>query len=258
MRQFLNIKNIGFILGIGVFSITVGFLLKTRFFNRSHSSHYLCRIIQTGPQKESLKTTYLAELMQISADHPVKAFDFDLSLAQKRLLSSPVIKEAIVKLIRPDTIYIDYTIRQPIVWFSDFENLGLDEEGYPFPVFPFFTPKNLPSVYLGVQQITPNQPLMDQKIQLSLKLLKVLFNMSFHAKLIDVSKAFHESLGIQEIVVTIEEEKNIKYLRLTPKNFNQELANYTELRKRLPSKTQMIDLRISHLAFIQTYEKEDF
>ena len=55
---------------------------------------YLCRIVQTGPQREALKTTYLAELMRISADKPVTAASFDPISAQKRLLLCPLIKEA--------------------------------------------------------------------------------------------------------------------------------------------------------------------
>src|SRR5579863_1585036 len=47
-------------------------------------------IIQTGPQKEALKTEYLAELLGISADRLFSAPLFDLEKAQQRLLSSPL------------------------------------------------------------------------------------------------------------------------------------------------------------------------
>jgi cell division septal protein FtsQ len=100
--------------------------------------------VQTGPQKEILTTTYLAELINIAADPPTPIAYFNPQLAEKRLLASPVIKEAKVELIEPDTIYIDYTVRQPWALLRDFENTAIDEFGYPFPISPFSPPKNLP------------------------------------------------------------------------------------------------------------------
>jgi hypothetical protein len=210
---------------------------------------YLSRIVQTGPQREALKTTYLAELMQICADHPTSVARFSPELAQKRLLSSPVIKEAQVALVKPDTIFIDYTVRQPIAWLYDFENTALDEQGYLFPVYPFFTPKNLPQVYLGIRQFYYHRPLSDQKMGLALQLLNNTKGLT--PLWIDVSKAFDNRLGHREIVVTVKERGVIRNLRLTPKNFIQELSNYLELRKQLLAEQQVIDLRIPQLAFIK-------
>jgi hypothetical protein len=222
-----------------------------RSFHQLPAQSYLCRIVQTGPQREALKTTYLAELMQISADRPITADLFDVALAQKRLLSSPVIKEAHIKLIKPDTVHVDYTVRQPLAWFYDFENIAFDEEGYPFPVFPFFTPKTLPEVYLGVRNFYWNRPLKDRNAQLALTLLQLLSRLNLNVRRLDVSKAFHPSLGRREVVLILNEQGFTKALRLTPKNFAQEMGNYLELRTRLPPAAQIIDLRIPHLAFIE-------
>ncbi len=212
---------------------------------------YLSRIVQTGPQREALKTTYLAELMQICADRPTAAAFFDPGLARGRLLASPVIKEAFVRLTEPDTIFIDYTVRQPAAWLYDFENIALDEEGYPFPVYPFFTPKKLPEIYLGIQQFSWNQPLSDQKTSLALMLLQLVNKLSLQMLRLDVSQAFHKSLAGREIIVILDEKGFTKTLRLTPKKFAQELGNYLELRDQLPPEPQIIDLRIPQLAFLE-------
>jgi cell division septal protein FtsQ len=251
------VHSLSWIIGSALF-ITGGTYKGLRLYQRKHTTTaqtYLCRIIQTGPQREALKTTYLAELMRISADRPMTVASFDLVAAQKRLLSCPVIKEAKVKLT-PDTVYVDYTVRQPIAWLYDFENIALDEEGYPFPVSPFFTPKRLPEIYLGIQNFYWGRPLKERKADLALTILQVLNRLSLQVKRLDVSKAFQPSLGRREVVLILEEEGFTKTLRLTPKNFAQELGNYLELRPKLPAVPQIIDLRIPQLAFIQEKKKD--
>lgn len=212
---------------------------------------YVCRIVQTGPQREALKTTYLAELMRISADRPVTVASFDPLLAQKRLRSCPIIKDAKVKLLQPDTVYVDYTVRQPIAWLYDFENIALDEEGVPFPVSPFFSPKKLPEVYLGIKNFYWSRPLKDRKAELALTILNLLNRLYLQVRRLDVSKATEQSLGRREVVIILDEQGFTKVLRLTPKNFAQELGNYLELRAKLPPAPQTIDLRIPQLAFIE-------
>lgn len=212
---------------------------------------YLSRIVQTGPQREALKTTYLAELMQICADRPTAAPFFDRELARSRLLASPVIKQAYVRLKESDTIFVDYTIRQPVAWLHDFENIALDEDGYPFPVYPFFTPKKLSEIYLGIRQFAWNQPLTDQKALLALTLLHLVNKLSLPTLRLDVSNAFHASLASREVIVILDEKGFTKTLRLTPKKFAQELGNYLELREQLPPEPQIIDLRIPQLAFLE-------
>jgi len=233
--------------------ITGGTYKGLRYY-RSHSQaapSYLCRIVQTGPQREALKTTYLAELMKISADRPVTADSFDPIAAQKRLTSCPLIKEAKVKLTAPDTVYVDYTVRQPLAWLYDFENIALDDEGCPFPVSPFFSPKKLPEIYLGIRNFYWGRPLKERNVELALTILQLLNRLSLQVKRLDVSNAFLPSLGRREVVLIVEEQGHTKALRLTPKNFAQELGNYLELRPKLPAVAQIIDLRIPQLAFIE-------
>ncbi|NGX46678.1 MAG: hypothetical protein K1000chlam3_00038 [Chlamydiae bacterium] len=243
-------------------------------------------IIQTGPQKEALKTAYLAELLGLSVDQPILSADFDLKGAQASLLTSPVIKEAEVKFKEPGILYINYTIRQPICFLHDFENIALDAKAVPFPITPFFSPKRLPEIYLGMKEnLIWKQPITGEKIELAFDLLKILEGPIvcdlFNVKRIDVSHAFEKSCGRREIVLltgdellVTQKEKDIRFvfpriLRLSTKNYSQELSNYLKLREQLLEKEQMqldfpegeerrviypqkvIDFRIPQLAFIE-------
>lgn len=254
-------------------------------------------LIQTGPQKEALKTDYLAELIGLSADAPPHSLHFDLQRAKEKLLQFPLIAHADVKLMGPDTLYVDYTIRQPIAYLEDFENLAIDKEGYPLPFSPFFSPKNLPSFYFGTakfgaEPIDPEKPKVDWGIPLQGKYFEIALHILsivtepqvadlFNVKRIDVSNAFAESYGTREIVLITEdtlihtsEGKMLqlfipRILRLSTKNYAQELGNYLQLRPQLleeerkglhllekePSpyymKEKVIDFRIQKLAFVE-------
>jgi hypothetical protein len=279
----------------GIAYMSVKKALSMRY--RSQEEDKLVRsIVQTGPQKEALKTEYLAEILSISADFPQNVAVFDSEKAREKLLSSPLISQATVSVIKPNILYIDYTVRQPVAFLADFENVAIDREGYPFPFAPFFSPKNLPEVYLGLSAFgkmseDPDKPfvqwghcLKGKYFDLALEILSYVTDPKvfddFNVSWIDVSQAFSSSCGTREIILTTQDilyqkegkEEN-KYcfprvLRLSTKQYAQELGNYLKLRGQileedrkkltLPGKNlsqkmaeRIIDFRIPNLAFVE-------
>jgi hypothetical protein len=237
-------------------------------------------ILTTGPEKEPLKTAYLAELLGLSADHPTPLYAINTKKAEEKLLSSPLIAKAKVKRLPPSTLYIDYEVRKPIAWLSDYKNTAIDKEGCLFPVTPFFSPKHLPEIYLGLPPFTSWQlPLKNPYLQIAFEVLQFLdaapWKEGLRIKRIDVSNAFAPTLGQREIVLFTEEELLLpqdvvcvfpKILRLAPKDYSQQLSNFFALRrtmmddyrKQLASVKEggrfaprIIDLRIPQLAFVE-------
>ncbi len=234
--------------------------LKVRH-NAGQEEKLIRSIVQTGPQKEALKTEYLAEILGIGGDYPASISSFNLNKAREKLLLSPLIAKASVSIIKPNILYIDYTMRQPVAFLADFENVAIVKEGYPFPFAPFISPKNLPEIYLGLSAFgNPSEdpekptaqwghPLQGKYFDLALEILyhvsdpKVLDD--FNVTWIDVSHAFSKSCGTREIVLTTqdslflkegkEENKYVfpRILRLSTKHFAQELGNYLKLRVQL-------------------------
>lgn len=255
--------------------------------DKKRKVEFVTTMIQTGPQKEALRSEYLAELVGLSVDNPVRASAFDVEDAKKALTESPLIADAHVKVIAPSTVYIDYTVRQPIAWLYDFENTGLDKDGFPLPMYPFFPPKNLPEIYLGHDgflepgqtsaRLVWNRPLSGTRYELAFDLLRRLQPLAkelFRIKRIDVSRSEAESLGKREIVIALENPLpqprgqepliSLHWLRLSVKNYPKELGNYLELRKKLLEEDllsfqasaymplqKVIDLRLTKLAYIK-------
>jgi hypothetical protein len=234
------------------------------------------KIVQTGPHRDALKTDYLAELLELSQDHPTPLSSFDIQAGIKKLLAMPMIKQASIFVIKPDTIYIDYTLRDPIAMVYDYENIAIDEEGVLFPFSPFYSPKELPELYFGLPLLKEeetwfSQPMQGESMELAMKLLKALKLLAseekFFLKRIDVSHAFEKSYGKQEVIVDIVNEafglstkssRSFMYhLRLSPKEYAQQLGNYRLLHQEMSSSLEegfvdekVIDLRMEGLAFI--------
>ncbi|MCC6127818.1 MAG: hypothetical protein IT584_01275 [Chlamydiae bacterium] len=227
---------------------------------RMTSEEYqIVSILQTGVEKEVLKTAYLAEILGLSVDAPLQLYALDLKKASAKLLSSPLISSVKMKRIPPGTLYIDYTVRKPFALLADYSNTAIDREGFLFPVAPFFSPKQLPEIYLGLPSFGAAtdamgrkggrylEPLKGRFISLALEVLQFLQENhqteGMRIERIDVSNAFAPSLGQREIVLKVEDElafqssaKELvcffpKLLRLAPKDYRTQLNHFFSLRR---------------------------
>ncbi len=281
---YVLISTVGF---SGSAYLVLWYYSHIRQVRMQNEAYNIKAIVQTGPEKEALKTIYLAEQLGLSVDHPTNLYAFNAATAEKKLLSNPVIKAASVKKVFPDTVYIDYTIRKPVAFLADFTNTAMDEEGILFPFQPFFTPKNFPEIFIGLSPDLATgtiwgRPLKGEKIQLAMDVLKHLQQccpVSSTIKKIDVSRIDAASDGQRQIVVLMEdrqerekEGKSVLYiyprlLRLPAADYQAGLREFVVLRDYLLQKeaqkeldasqkvvkapVTFIDLRIPQLAFVK-------
>lgn len=257
------------------------------------SAYNITAIIQKRPEKDALPSSYLAELMGLSADHPTNFFQFNVKKGLKGINSCPVIKCAKVKKIFPDTVYVDYLLREPVALLYDYQNAAIDGEGYLFPITPYFAPKRLPEIYLGVamegkEKIDWNEPLAASEISLALALLQQLSKpeySEFKVLRIDTSQAYADSYGRREIVLITEDQVRndleggvLTYLlprivRLSSPGYKDALENYLKLRPLLTKRALeqllndagqsivkapavIVDMRIPGLSFLQAKRQE--
>ncbi|WP_213106392.1 cell division protein FtsQ/DivIB [Candidatus Protochlamydia amoebophila] len=237
--------------------------------------YQIVAIVQETPHQESLKTGYLAELLELSLDQPANLYLFDSFEGEKKLLKSPLIKKVSIKKIRPGTLYIQYEMRSPIAYVGDYSNTAIDEDGILFPFRPFFTPKSIPTFYLGLSEHEGKWGVALQnvdRLQLArnvLKIFKEVATREIAVKQIDVAEAYADSYGQRQIVVKLEDRKDFlsrhisaeTLLRLNPEHYKQNIVNFFSLDKVLNVKSKInngmtiIDLRIPHLAFYSQDEK---
>lgn len=242
--------------------------------------YQIAAIVQSNLQSDALKTAYLAEVLDLSLDRPVNLYQFNVKEGVNTLLSNPLIKEASIKKILPGTLLIHYQMRTPLAYLGDYANTVIDEGGALFPFRPFFTPKRLPILILGMK---PNERQWGSSLkgERSLKLAYSIMQQfdqlkqdRFRIRQLDVSLAQDDSYGQRQVVLVLEENSqdwnasdphSLLYLRLNADDPAQALVNFHTLQAALfdkkeeapvkdlgaGSKIVLIDLRIPHLAFIK-------
>lgn len=203
-------------------------------------------IAQTGPIKEGLKTDFLAELLDLSVDHPKCLSTEEV---EEVLEKSPLIKNVSASFLNSETLYVDYTLRNPVFVLIDLENVALDLEGHLFPLNPYFTPKKLPELYLGLKEIIPfEKPLQGKEMALATDLYDLLKD---GIDRIDLSHINESSLGKREIVVVLKLPNDTRHiLRLSTKSYKEELLDYQSLKSTIEAGDFIVDLRVPELAYI--------
>lgn len=248
-------------------------LLHTYWTVQSAQGSIISTIVQSSPEKNTLQTDFFAELLSLSQDSSVLSKKFDLAKANKLVKSFPIMKECSIHLDR-DTLYIDYELRQPVAYLGNFYNVGIDKEGFLFPVSPFFSVKRLPLIYIHDSELPDSATLwghqitsesMTTALDIITHTLKVGFQEKFLVRQIDVSSLSSDTYAKREIILIVElmGSHASKYLpvhshilRLNPKKPLRGIDQYLILKKELVStdliSKRIFDLRLPGLAFIRS------
>lgn len=267
MKSLTKLQCVALIVGSLFLSSALGFTVfrgyRYLYVKKLTDKEYVIdTIIQTGPEKGALLSVFLSQILDLSIDKPQNFFLFDEKQATEKLSCVPMIQSAVVRKERPNRVYIDYSIRQPIANIGDFTNIAIDLEKKLFPLVPFYSPKRLPEFYLGIKEY--KSELSGKEIDLAFSvffaLKKAHFERNICIEKIDVSNAFSNSYGKREIVVVLVEEKRKIYLRLSPRSYFLEINNYLSMNQQLQSSSnsnidQVVDLRISKLAYMEEYPR---
>ena len=203
---------------------------------------YNIKTIYQNKKNVNLDVNYLAELIDLSFDKPTNIFTFDENEATKKLLKSPIIVDAQVKKMKPDCVFVDYTLREPKAELYDFENTLIDKDGYIFPKDPFFKDQNFCKIFLNLDEFKGFEKIDTKEAKLALDILNKLkasgFSDLVKIAMLDTSRAYLQSYGKREIVLQIDEMVTInkklkktqfvfpKILRLSKTNFLEKISNY--------------------------------
>lgn len=252
------------------------------------ASYVIKAIVQSTDGKVKLPSEDLGKMMGLSSDHPQNLFSFDLKEAKKKLKTYPIIKKVQLKRVKPSAIYVQYHLRTPFVQIVGHDNLGMDKEGFLFPLKPTYSDLSLPEVVMGssckLEDIKWKQSQKDPCTTLALKIFSELNECQnkqvFVVKKLDLSKAYASSYGKREILLYIEENLKIteeleyvfpKILRLSTKGYSKQLGDYLVLHDKMMADyknqlgpdargkgtlrfaTTTVDLRIPSIAFIDNH-----
>ena len=210
--------------------------IQNRSEARSESADYqLEAIVQTGPRMRALPSQYLLQQLGISKDSKESIYSLDTDYLKDRLIVHPVISDAIVDIIPPDTLYIDYTVRNPKAILGNWENTAIDSEFTLFPLHPYYTPKDLPKIYISENsenlEIKWGKRYQTDEIRLSFEYIN-LWEEALHQrgvliKQIDVSDVFNQQFGQREVILQLERVASGKFFFIrTHENSSELIENF--------------------------------
>ncbi|MCB1181603.1 MAG: hypothetical protein KDK55_06260 [Chlamydiia bacterium] len=213
-------------------------------------------LFQEWEGADHLPTPFLAQMLDLKVDLPLKMGEFDCQKGEETLALYPIFKKVSLKKRWPEGLLISYKLREPLACVGNFENIVIDREGVLFPLEPFYFQKKLPTLFFDPNLFEiEGGTILGKKIpQREMDLAIDLMNRLPGD--IDLSRIDGSSYGGREIVV---QTQDFFILRLTRKNYPQELANYFSLRHQESVFHErdkvIVDLRISGVAYIGHYEE---
>lgn len=287
IKKALNV--ILFSLGIfALISISALFLYEYIQKKRMCDDRFLLKkIVQTGPEKKVLSTQLLAKILDLSSDRPVNLYAFSSEKAEALLQDYMLIESASVSKVFPDTLYIDYTAKVPWFRLLDYSNAALDKKGRLIPLSPFYEPRVLCPIYLGLppfgeEGIDWSVRLTGKKVELAYQLHDFFLSderaKEFTLERLDVSRAYAKSCGKREIIVYLQQQKKILtqdswrlgshhwILRLPREEYEKRFYDFCELVPELIEENiakgfedsakvyfdaRIIDLRLDQMGFVR-------
>lgn len=228
--------------------------------NQNSDKYTIVALVQSCTQREHLKNVYLAELLGLSIDQPTNLYNFSISKAYKKLSECHLIKEAVIKKISPGTVFVKYSMREPVAYIGDFTNTAIDNEGYLFPFKPFFSPKTLPTITLGqkVYDEVRSEKLwgyriFNKKLNLAHTLVAQLQkNQGVFVEQVDLSRMHEESCGKREIIVKVRAVTGRAiYLRLNTNKYFDSITRIQQVASLLQQNVSVLDLRIDNLLLLK-------
>lgn len=226
-----------------------GYILEKR---QKNAAFQLRMLLSSSKTQDSLTTSQLAALLGLSEDLP-NIYCIDLDLAKQTLESYPAIKSAKVVRIRPSALFVDYELRSPYFRLLDFENMAVDSEGYPFYLYPIFTPKKIPEVYLGLQNISWATVREQKEFILAIDVAEFIRNeypKELRLLRIDTHNIQNASCGAQEIVLVFKDGNCSLYVRVDAKDYKTGLKRLLRLRNG-EARERIVDLRSQGFALVK-------
>lgn len=201
--------------------------------NETRNPRYLLRrVFINSPQEEHVPPDLFLHLLKDNIDR-VSLYDIRLSNLEEKLMEFPIFEKATVALSFPDALEITYQMKKPFMFLQDVENAALDQRGVLIPFHPYYSPKNLPQLYLKVDtsSLTWGSPLQSQKLQFAAEVYNFLdknFSRNWEMKSIDLQDIQNEEGRNQQFVVTLKNTANQSEwrLKLNPKNYDAQLIRF--------------------------------
>ena len=167
--------------------------------------------------------------------------------------------------VTPETLYIAYELKEPVLQIHKNSLWGLDSQGSKISLFPYFAPRYLPRVYFGwSEDILESSHLGKEEkrrckeaVGISQSIQKQL-PQGFYLQLIDLSRTELSQSGAEEVVLTCVRDEYTYLLRLHPDYIDKSMGLFKQIvsQHTFNSSRLCFDMRIPDQITIREREKK--
>ncbi len=230
------------------------------FGKKETSPVFLKTIVQKTTTIESLSPRFFSDYLGLSPKgRSLQIQNLDIKKIQNKLTEFPIFEKVQSEFTPQGELLVSYELRRPAFLLHDFSNCGIDNLGFFIPMAPYYSPKKLTSIFLGIHHLEWNKAYNIKEALEILNFFSPYQSDDFNIKLIDLSHVKESIPARREIIVTISFAKANHFLRLNPKHLQKALDRYVLLFKEPKLQDQMIrdvvfDARISRFATLKRLE----
>ncbi len=159
----------------------------------------------------------------------LKIKTLDHNSIQKKLLEFPVFQSILSDVTEQGDLVVSYQLRKPLFRVHDYNNCGLDQQGYIIPLAPFYSPKNLPKIYLGLKTLSWSRVDEIDKACQVLNFFNQKSQEVFKVAMIDISTLQDPRVYRREVIVTLIVRDQTHYLRINSLFIEKALQRYVRL-----------------------------
>jgi len=190
----------------------------------------LTTLVQKTPTRTYLSPRFFSDYLSLSPKgQKITLSLLDVKKIEKKLAAFPLFAHIEAKISNSGELILSYELREPRFFLGDYSGLGLDKEGRIIPLQPFFSPKILPRVWLGLDKIDWNKAYGIEKAEAIALFFEMAPYRDFQLQSIDLSQLLHPIVAHHEIIVKVGHFGSLHYLRIHPQRIEQALKRYVKI-----------------------------
>lgn len=202
------------------------------FGEKKYEATILTTLIQKTPTVNALSPRFFSNYLGLRPQgRNIAIRKLDIQKINKKLKAFPIFKTIEAEFTKEGQLLVNYHLRNPHFSLKDYTNCGVDEEGFIIPLTSFYTPKKLPQIYLGLEELSFTKSHDTQIANQIIDFFRKNRLDQLTVSLIDLSKTNRMLKSHKEVIVIIEFLDKKHYLRIHPENVDKALARYISLFK---------------------------
>lgn len=206
-----------------------------------HAKTPLQQIASRSEGEYTLPQDVLQSLLALKEEEKQDLVAISIKEVQKRVEACPAILRANIRTLAPDTLVVEYALREPLFILSDYPTIAIDASKHTFPLEPYFSNLHLPLLTLFNMEFYP----------LCVEIERTFASLSLQIDEIDASDI--DALGLFRREIRLKLQSKNRMVRLPVDTLSISLKRFAWIMQQYPDYKGTIDLRFPNVGYLEQY-----